>query len=71
MRWIELNGKKDPPFDQKILISIQNHWHEAELKKIETTLTGTYYTFCKTGDSEVEYMNASHFAIPEPPKTDK
>lgn len=71
MRWIPLDGKKEPPFNIKMIILIGANWQEVALKKIETIATGKQYTFCKVLDSDLEYNNASHYMIPEPPKNNQ
>ena len=72
--WIELNGKKEPQFDTKMIVLLGNgtkNWYEVFLKKIETTSTGREYVFTHAQDSEIEYTTATHYMIPEPPKNNQ
>jgi hypothetical protein len=71
MKWIPLDGKKEPNFDVKMIILLSGtmSWAEVYLKKIEIASSGKEYTFAQAGDSDLEFTSASHFMIPELPKT--
>ena len=68
--WIELNGKKEPPFKTEMLIMLAgtNAWVPAILKEKRETDNGRSYVFYNLVDPELEYQSASHYMIPEPPK---
>lgn len=68
--WIELNGKKEPPFDKRMIVLLQgtNAWAEVFLKKKEETSEGKSYIFHKPDDYDYEIYTATHYMIPEPPK---
>jgi hypothetical protein len=65
MKWIPLDGKKEPPFEQKLIVGVEAAWDEAYLEKIETKAYGKEYTFRK---GETEITNVTHYMIVEPPK---
>lgn len=72
MKWIPLDGKKEPEFNVKMIILLgEVGWQEVTLKKIESLATGKVYTFCKVLDTDLEYTTASHYMIPEPPKNNQ
>lgn len=67
MKWIELNGKKDPPFNKEILIWYEGDWKIASLNEITLTANGKLYEFEFAFDQTVT-TKATHYMIPEPPK---
>ena len=73
MRWIPLDGKKEPPFEKKMIILLggTNSWAEVNLKEIKTTFSKKEYIFYHAQDIEQEYTTASHYMIPEPPKNNQ
>ncbi len=67
MRWIKLDGKKDPEFAVQYALHDGHEWFKGELINIQTSVTGKEYTFHnkETGDS---YEGITHFMYIEPPK---
>lgn len=68
MKWKELNGKNDPPFDQFLIIWINDIWISAMLHQIVITEKGKQYEFMLTHEKTLS-LNATHFLIPTPPTT--
>ena len=72
MKWIELNGKIDPPFNTKMVIANfkTKEWCEGTLDEITSTAGGKQYNFII--DTEGHGWNeATHYMLiklPEPPK---
>jgi hypothetical protein len=76
MKWIKLDGKKDPPTSKKVLLNIPLTKKEAS-EKIESYVEFGYLTAIefegdvkqyvfKSGDNEIR--NATHFMMIEKPK---
>lgn len=70
MKWIELNGKKDPPFNKLLLIVINEEWKVATLSEISMTGEGKIYEF-EFGFDQSTTTEATHYFIPEPPKNNQ
>lgn len=70
-KWIPLNGKKDPPAGEPVMIWIKKEdmewWTKATLSRIEFEgAIKKWYVFDDSNANEVK--EATHFAIIEPPK---
>jgi hypothetical protein len=66
-KWIELNGKKEPPFDTKmIVIDKSGSWSQCWLKEKKETIAGKEYVFGREELDDIK--DATHYMIPEPPK---
>jgi len=68
MNWIKLDGKKEPPFDTKMIIALAGeefNYVSVYLEKIETMSHGKEYIF-RCMDNE--YTDATHYCIPTEPK---
>lgn len=71
MKWIKLDGNKEPDFYKSILIYIQsgNAWHPAHLLEKKETTEGKTYAFARLDTSErLIVVNATHFMYIDPPK---
>lgn len=73
MKWIKLDGKKEPVFKQEYLLWFPEvdkgesvNWSSGQLKSIEHTESGKEYLFLN--DENQVLSGASHYAIVEPPK---
>lgn len=67
MRWIKLDGKKEPAFHQKVLvINKSGEWNKAWIKEINTTHEGKKYIFCTEEITDIK--DATHYMVIEPPK---
>jgi hypothetical protein len=70
MKWIELNGKKDPIFHQEVLvISKTGRWDKAWIKEVITTHEGKKYIF--SAEEIEDIKDATHFMYIEPPKNNQ
>ena len=67
MKWIPLNGKKDPEFNISYALHDGDEWFKGELTQIQTTPAGKEYNFQnkETGDN---YTGITHYMKIEPPK---
>jgi|KBSSwiStaDraftv2_1062776.scaffolds.fasta_scaffold238494_3 hypothetical protein len=72
MKWVELNGKKDPPFNEELLIWLEefNDWKIASLNSITLTPKGKVYEFEFAFDNSTT-TKPTHYMIPESPKNNK
>lgn len=69
MKFVPLDGKKDPPFGKKLIIICKDeYWTQAFLTKIETTDIGKSYLF---NNGENKHEDATHFMEIEPPKNNQ
>ena len=69
MKWIPLNGKKDPAFATNLIIGWAGNdlFIKAQLTEINTKAIGREYVF---KDGENEYNDATHYFVPTAtPKT--
>lgn len=64
MKWLPLNGKKEPPFATSLIIGWigKDYFVKAQLTEINTKPTTKEYVF---KDSENEYNDATHYFIPD------
>lgn len=62
MKWIKLDGKKDPPFKQSLIaINMQGVWDNLYLDEIRHTLDGKQYVFKdQEGNS---YTDCTHYLV--------
>jgi hypothetical protein len=68
MKWIPLDGKKDPEFDTKILVvTTHGEWHQCWLKERKETIAGKEYSFGLEEQDDIK--NATHFMVIELPNT--
>jgi hypothetical protein len=63
MKWIPLDGKKEPPFEKKLIVGVEDAWDEAYLEKIETRTLRKEYTFRK---GEHEITGVTHYMLIDP-----
>lgn len=68
MKQIALDGKKDPPFNVKMIVWFRDGWEALYLQKIEQTERGKYYVFWNGTEEESELSGATHYCIPTEPK---
>lgn len=67
MKWIPLDGKKHPPFSEKLLvIDKSGSWKEAWLSEKKETQTGLKYIF--SAEEIDDITDATHYLMIEPPK---
>lgn len=67
MKWVELNGIKDPAFDCKMLVlDMMGTWHECWLKEKKETIGGKEYVFAREEKDDIK--DATHYMLIEPPK---
>lgn len=70
MKWIELNGKKDPLFHKEMLvINKAGGWNKAWLKEINITHYEKAYVF--SAEEIPDIKDATHFMYIEPPKNNQ
>lgn len=72
MRWIKLDGKKDPSATEPVLIWMKTGdvewWAKGILSCIVFSGSKKGYVFSSAADSSIEYTDATHYAIIEKPK---
>lgn len=69
MKWIPLDGKKEPKFNYELVILMDDGgWLAGCLKSITQDSDGKKYVFINYMDG-TEINNATHYMVPEPPKT--
>jgi hypothetical protein len=67
MKWIPLDGKKEPEFHKECLvINKSGGWNKAWIKEITQTHNGKSYTF--SAEEIPDILDATHFMYIEPPK---
>lgn len=67
MKFIPLDGKKEPSFGQKVVvINKHNDWSEAFLAEKKESINGIQYTFHREDAPDI--IDATHFLLIEPPK---
>lgn len=72
MKFVPLDGKKQPDFNQRVIISFEDgSWAEAWLESVTEDQGGKMYKFKGTDDNETEHNNATHFLLIEPPKNNQ
>lgn len=70
MKWIPLDGRKEPPFDNPVLIWVQDKWKVATLSEIRQTSDGKVYEF-EYGFDHSTTDEATFYLSPEPPKNNQ
>lgn len=72
MKWIKLDGKKDPPanlpVDLWVVTKDVEWWTKGFLSRIEFSDKGKQYVFASAHDSGIEISDATHYLIIEKPK---
>lgn len=72
MKFIPLDGKKQPDFNERVIISFEDgSWAEAWLAAVTETEDGKTYVFKGTDEQETEHNNATHYLIVAPPKNNQ
>lgn len=68
MKWIPLDGKKEPDFNERVLMmNAKGEWDSGCLSEIITTEKGKKYLF-NADDEGHQWTDITHYMIIEPPK---
>lgn len=71
MRWIPLDGKKEPDFNERVLImNNKGEWDSGCLSEITSTGRGKKYIF-DSDDQGHQWNDITHFMRIEPPKNNQ
>lgn len=70
MKWIKLDGKKEPDFNERVLIvNGKGEWDSGQLSEIIATGNGKRYLF-DSDDEGHQWNDITHFMRIELPKTE-
>lgn len=67
MKWIPLDGKKDPPFETDLIAWKDTFWLPVVLKEKMQSKNGVTYTFINQVTKD-ELTGFTYYMIPESPK---
>lgn len=72
MKWIKLDGKKDPPantpVDLWVVTKDVEWWTKGFLSRIGFSSKGKQYVFSSSHDASIEIEDATHYMVIEKPK---
>lgn len=72
MKFIPLDGKKQPAYNQKVIISFKDaSWAAAWLQTCTEDEHGKKYLFKGDDEYGTEYINATHYMEVETPKNNQ
>lgn len=67
MKWISLDGKKDPLFDKKYMVLRDDgHWEPGYLKEIKHNAKGKEYVWNDVYSEEIQHYTTHYMEIELP-----